>query len=94
MLLLFQCALILRGETTWEHLRRERINAAEQLPPDARPYDLGPLVNLITFYGCNAGCRLTKPVAVRPVSFSRPALSPASAPTVCPPVAASAPMAR
>ena len=49
-----QCALVLRGETTWERLRREQLNAAAQLPPDARPYDRGPLRNLRIFVGCEA----------------------------------------
>ena len=49
-LLLFQCGLIARGETTWEHLRRERINAAAKLPPDMRPYDRGPLRNCAGFW--------------------------------------------
>jgi len=49
-LLLFQCGLIARGETTWEHLRRERINAAAKLPPDVRPYDRGPLRNCLSFW--------------------------------------------
>ena len=48
-LLAFQCGLILRGETTWEHLRRERINAAMQLPPHVRPYDGGPTHNVLSF---------------------------------------------
>ena len=33
VLLAFQCALIVRGETTWEHLRRDTLNAAAGLPP-------------------------------------------------------------
>lgn len=49
-LLLFQCGLIARGETTWEHLRRERINAAAKLPPDVRPYDRGPMRNCLGFW--------------------------------------------
>lgn len=48
-LLAFQLSLIARGETTWEHLRRERINAAAQLPPHVRPYDRGIWRNLIHF---------------------------------------------
>ena len=48
-LLIFQCSLIGRGETTWEHLRRERINASMQLPPDVRPYDAGTLRNWLSF---------------------------------------------
>jgi hypothetical protein len=49
-LLLFQCYLIGRGETTWEHLRRERLNAAEQLPPTFRPYDRGnAALNCVAF---------------------------------------------
>ena len=54
VLLVFQSALVLRGETTWEHLRRERINAAASLPPKLRPYDAGPLCNLLGFCcGCS-----------------------------------------
>ncbi len=45
---------MLRGETTWEKLRREQLNAAAQLPPSARPYDRGPLRNLRIFLGCEA----------------------------------------
>mmetsp|Transcript_1033 Transcript_1033/g.2850 ORF Transcript_1033/g.2850 Transcript_1033/m.2850 type:complete len:292 (+) Transcript_1033:51-926(+) len=48
-LLLFQFGLIARGETTWEHLRRERINAAAKLPPGLRPYDRGPARNCLSF---------------------------------------------
>lgn len=48
-LLAFQCSLILRGETTWEHLRRERINTAMLLPPHVRPYDRGPWRNVAHF---------------------------------------------
>ena len=48
-LLLFQIGLVLRGETTWEHLRREKINAAAKLPKGLRPYDRGPLQNCLTF---------------------------------------------
>ena len=48
-LLLFQFGLIARGETTWEHLRRERINTAAKLPPDFRPYDHGPVRNCAAF---------------------------------------------
>ena len=48
--ILFQCGLIARGETTWEHLRRERINAAAKLPPDMRPYDRGPLRTCAGFW--------------------------------------------
>ena len=48
-LLGFQCALIARGETTWEHLRRERLNAEAQRPPFARPYDRGVCRNCVDF---------------------------------------------
>lgn len=48
-LLLFQCVLIARGETTWEHLRRERINKAAGWPPQVRPYDYGPVNNCLRF---------------------------------------------
>mmetsp|Transcript_9134 Transcript_9134/g.18561 ORF Transcript_9134/g.18561 Transcript_9134/m.18561 type:complete len:303 (-) Transcript_9134:199-1107(-) len=48
----FQSALVWRGETTWEHLRRPKLNSAQGLPPDVRPYDRGPLHNFQTFWGC------------------------------------------
>ena len=48
-LLAFQLSLIARGETTWEHLRRERINAAAGLPPHVRPYNRGVWRNLVYF---------------------------------------------
>lgn len=48
-LLAFQLSLIARGETTWEHLRRERINLAANLPPHVRPYDRGVWRNLVYF---------------------------------------------
>ena len=51
-LLVFQLVLLWRGETTWERLRREQLNAAAQLPPDERPYDRGPLRNCMIFCGC------------------------------------------
>lgn len=51
-LLLFQCALVLRGETTWEKLKRQHLNSVAQLPPDERPYDRGPLRNALIFCGC------------------------------------------
>ena len=35
-LLVFQLALMLRGETTWEHLRREQLNSSLNLPPQLR----------------------------------------------------------
>ena len=31
-----QCVLLLRGETTWEHLRREQLNSSLNLPPQLR----------------------------------------------------------
>ena len=49
-LLAFQIGLITRGETTWEHLRRERINESMRLPLHVRPYDRG------TCYNCAAFC--------------------------------------
>lgn len=51
-LLIFQVALIFRGETTWEKLKRAQLNAADQLPPDERPYDRGATRNLFIFCGC------------------------------------------
>jgi len=51
-LLAFQLALVLRGETTWERLKRQQLNAAAQLPPDERPYDRGVLRNVLIFCGC------------------------------------------
>eukprot|EP00316_Scyphosphaera_apsteinii_P001960 CAMPEP_0119322094 /NCGR_PEP_ID=MMETSP1333-20130426/57272_1 /TAXON_ID=418940 /ORGANISM="Scyphosphaera apsteinii, Strain RCC1455" /LENGTH=299 /DNA_ID=CAMNT_0007329237 /DNA_START=97 /DNA_END=996 /DNA_ORIENTATION=- len=57
-LLLFQVALVLRGETTWERLRRPQLNAAAKLKPDARPYDRGVARNIFIFCGCESdpGC--------------------------------------
>ena len=52
MLLVFQCALVLRGETTWEKLKRKHLNASMQLPPEMRPYDRGPARNVLIFLGC------------------------------------------
>ena len=37
-----QCVLLLRGETTWEHLRREQLNHSANLPPQLRPYARRP----------------------------------------------------
>ena len=48
----FQLMLVLRGETTWENLRRAKINEALQLPPGVRPYDRGPKTNLLVFCQC------------------------------------------
>ena len=48
----FQVMLVLRGETTWENLRRSKINAAAQLPLELRPYDRGPWSNVILFCQC------------------------------------------
>jgi len=48
----FQVLLVVRGETTWENLRRAKINEADQLPPDARPYDRGVWRNLLIFCQC------------------------------------------
>ena len=45
VLLAFQRALIVRGETTWEHLRRDTLNAAAGLPPLVRPFDRGAARN-------------------------------------------------
>lgn len=67
----FQLSLVFRGETTWEHLRRSRLNAAQGLPPKVRPYDRGALNNALSFCcGCDVG-----PPLVR------------VAPGVCPPIA-------
>ena len=74
-LLAFQCGLVLRGETTWEHLRRERINASMQLPPGVRPYDRGPLRNCVIF--CCGGAPGGAPV----VATAVPVMAAASAPT-------------
>jgi palmitoyltransferase len=49
ILLSFQCGLVARGETTWEHLRRDRLNVAAQLPPHVRPYDRGVWANCASF---------------------------------------------
>ena len=46
----FQSGLIWRGETTWEHLRREKLNSVAGLPPKARPYDRGPCQNCQNFW--------------------------------------------
>ncbi len=63
-LLVFQLMLVLRGETTWEHLRRERINFAESLPANHRPYDNGPLPNVLSFCcGCKPAVRRVPVVA-------------------------------
>jgi len=51
-LLTFQCTLVLRGETTWEKIKRQQLNSLAQLPPDERPYDRGPLRNSRIFCGC------------------------------------------
>ena len=49
-LLLFQCSLMSRGETTYEHLRRDRINEQMGLEPHVRPYDRGALRNCVYFW--------------------------------------------
>lgn len=75
-LFLFQLGLIARGETTWEHLRRERINAQAGLPPDVRPYDHGRARNCLAFWTGHTQQRLSvmpcaapaTPVSASPVS--------------------------
>lgn len=52
VLLVFQCALVLRGETTWEKLKRAHLNSVAELPPNQRPYDRGPIRNVAIFCGC------------------------------------------
>ena len=75
-LLLFQLALIARGETTWEHLRRERINAAANLPPHVRPYDRGCWRNVLAFTFAGLG---SPPVAhAVPIVGPSPAVGPAA----------------
>jgi len=90
-LLLFQTALMLRGETTWEKLRRAQLNAIEQLPPDERPYDRGALRNALIFCGCERDPgvpkwaegvpwqRATNAAAICPVATARPLESTAGA---------------
>ena len=48
-LLIFQCGLIARGETTWEYLKREQLNAEARRPADARPYDRSACQNCVNF---------------------------------------------
>ena len=63
-LLVFQLALMLRGETTWEHLRREQLNSSLNLPPQLRPFDRGAAFNALAFCGCAfSGCLATPPVS-------------------------------
>lgn len=71
-LLIFQCGLISRGETTWEHLRRERINAAMQLPPDVRPYDRGPFENYVLFCCGGSGQHKLGGASVAPIAVAVP----------------------
>lgn len=58
----WQCVLLVRGETTWEHLRREQLNASAKLPPDLRPYDRGPLLNVLAF--CGSDCCAPQPLSL------------------------------
>ena len=79
-----QGVLLVRGETTWEHLRREQLNASAQLPPELRPYDRGPLLNVLAF--CGSDCCVPAPslvVAPAPAAAPWPAAH-------CPPVDARA----
>ena len=64
-LLAFQTMLVLRGETTWENLRRPKINAAAGLPPYFRPYDRGACRNVLIFCRCAAP---TKPTEAWPAA--------------------------
>ena len=84
-LLAFQLSLIARGETTWEHLRRERINAAAGLPPHVRPYDRGVWRNLV-YFACGgplppSGAPIASSVPVDGVGGSGAAAAAALAPT-------------
>ena len=51
-LVAFQIMLVVRGETTWENLRRAKINESQQLPPLVRPYDRGVRNNILIFCRC------------------------------------------
>jgi len=82
-LLAFQLALVLRGETTWERLKRHHLNAAAQLPPDERPYDRGPRRNIAIFCGCEADPGVPKwcegnqgKLAIRPAAAAAAAQKP------------------
>ena len=68
MLLVFQFGLLWRGETTWERLRREQLNAAAQLPPNERPYDRGPFRNGMIFCGCE---KVSRTILPTPLPFLR-----------------------
>ncbi|KAL3913898.1 MAG: hypothetical protein SGPRY_007819 [Prymnesium sp.] len=75
----FQVMLVLRGETTSEHLRRAKINEAAQLPPHMRPYDQGPCRNVLTFCHCaeDSASQLRKrQVSIRPAEEDLIAESP------------------
>ena len=90
VLLAFQCALIVRGETTWEHLRRDTLNAAAGLPPLVRPFDRGAARNILAFGGCiaqpPAPTVAALPVAPGAASLvSLPIAAPATALPVCQP---------
>ena len=95
VLLAFQCALIVRGETTWEHLRRDTLNAAAGLPPLVRPFDRGAARNILAFGGCiaqpPAPTVAALPVAPGAASLvSLPIAAPATALPVCQPCGPSA----
>ena len=90
-LLVFQLALMLRGETTWEHLRREQLNSSLNLPPQLRPYDRGALTNALAFCGCTVGCLQPQPHAAAAAAAGKAPLAAYPAadlhllPTYCPP---------
>ena len=93
MLLAFQCALIVRGETTWG-LRRDTLNAAAGLPPLVRPFDRGAARNILAFGGCiaqpPAPTVAALPVAPGAASLVSPPIAAPRPPPVCQPCGPSA----
>jgi len=46
-LLIYHSYLIFTNQTTWEFTRRTRISYLKQLTPDVRPFDHGPINNIL-----------------------------------------------
>jgi hypothetical protein len=49
-LLLYHTMLIMNGMTTWEHMRKPRINYLRHMPPGYNPFSLGVVQNLKAFF--------------------------------------------